>query len=566
MNRQRALRIAAVVMAALSVTGCAGLPTSGPVSIGLAVGEAQSAPDIAQLADGPAVDAEPGEIVLGFLEAAVTPENGWGVARQFLSAELAETWQPATGVTIDETASAREFSSEVGISSAESAEVRVLLSQVATVDSGGSYSSAPGSAEAVFKLELDGEGQWRIAEAADGIVLDADSFEQVYRRHSLQYFDQRWGRLVSDARWYPRRSPIATTITQAVVSGEPTEWLAGAVRSAFPAEVTLARGSVPVDADQVAEVALNDAALSLDATTLARMRTQLEQSLVGAGISQVRFTVDGRSLDAGLATVATSQSETGTFVLTDDAFGAAVGGDVTEVASLSTLIEEITEPIAAIDISSDETMAAVQLTSGRVYFVGDERVDELDERPGLIQPSIDPYNFTWAVAQDDPAGLLAWAPEVTASPIGKAWPGSSQITQLRVSSDGTRVAAVVRRGSEQLVQVASVIRDGVGTPVELGEPETLAAIDAPAHGLAWFGTDSVGILVGEGDTELLTQVVGGPMAAQQTAPSDALSIAGGRTAAGVRILDARGEVYAQRGSAWQRSVSGVLVLGTRAGY
>ena len=36
--------------------------------------------------------------------------------------------------------------------------------------------------------------------------------------------------------------------------------------------------------------------------------------------------------------------------------------------------------------------------------------------------------------------------------------------------------------------------------------------------------------------------------------------------AAVRVLSSDGIVYAQRGSSWQQSVSGVLVLGTRAGY
>ncbi len=64
-------------------------------------------------------------------------------------------------------------------------------------------------------------------------------------------------------------------------------------------------------------------ASGLDAATLARMRTQQQATLRGAGVAvtQVRFTVDGRDLGAGVADVVEPSAEVGTLVLQNGAFG-----------------------------------------------------------------------------------------------------------------------------------------------------------------------------------------------------------------------------------------------------
>ena len=289
------LRGAVVVALAAVLTACAGLPTSGPVQAGLPVGDVEADSPFTERASSPIAGAGPEVIVAGFLEASITPTDNWSIAKEFLTPEFAETWRPGAGVTID-VAGSRSYASSVSapeeLESVDAADVTVDLDQRASVDADGRYSEATGDTELDFRLARDDDGEWRIASAPDGIVLDEGSFQQVYSRYSLQYYDQSWRHLVPDVRWYPRGSNVATSITQAAIEGTPSDWLQPAVHSAFPADVLLDGNSVPVT-EQVASVALTDAALSLDAATLARMRTQLEKSLTATGVSEVRFTVNG---------------------------------------------------------------------------------------------------------------------------------------------------------------------------------------------------------------------------------------------------------------------------------
>ena len=569
MSRSRRGRLI-VMLATLTATlaACAGLPTSGDVTVGLAREDVGLPPDISQLAAEPLEGASPEQIVEGFLDAALTPTDGWKIAREFLSPELAETWRPSAGVTIDAGAAAREFNSEIvgEAETAETGDVRVLLDQVARVDERGAYTELSGEESvASFQVARNGNGEWRITAAADGIFLDAEAFTQVFRQYSLQFFDPTWTRLVPDVRWYPRRSQIATTLTQSLLSGPPSEWLAPAVRSAFPSDVSLVRDAVPVSDEKVATVELTATVLSLEATQLARMRTQLEATLRGAGVSEVRLTVNGRDLNAGQATVQAPIAEPGAVVLTETDFGTYVGDEITPYDGITPEILDLAPSVVAVDMAVDDTRAAVQLDTGAVFTVADGRVDELDARPGLIKPSMDPHGYTWTVPSGSPQALIAWQPDVAAVDVAGAFGEASSISQLRVGPDGVRIAAVATIGGQSWIVAASVVRDENQVPVELGPTHMLAQLDGRGLALAWIGGDSLSVLVeSEKNRYVLTQDIGGP-GAPAAAPEDARSLSGGRMAAAVRILNDEGVLFAQRGTTWQVARSEILVLGTRAG-
>lgn len=566
-NRKgRLIGLLAVLTAVL--TACAGLPTSGDVTVGLARDDVGLPPDISQIAAEPLEDASPEQIVEGFLDAALTPTDGWRIAREFLSAELAETWRPSAGVTIDAGAVGREFNAEISgeVDTAETGDVRVLLDQVARVDEYGAYTELSGDESvASFQVERNSDGEWRITEAADGIVLDAEAFTQVFRQYSLQYYDPTWTRLVPEVRWYPRRPQIATTLTQSLLAGAPSEWLLPAVRSAFPSDVSLVRDAVPVSEEKVATVELTATALTLGATQLARMRTQLEETLRGAGVSEVRLTVNGRDLNAGQATVQVTTPEPGSVVLTDSDFGTYLGDEITPYAGITAEVLELATSVVAVDMAIDDSRAAVQLDTGVVYTVADGRVDELDARPGLIKPSMDPYGYTWTVPSSSPQALKAWQPSVTAIDVVNAFSEASSISQLRVGPAGARIAAVATIGGQRWIVAAAIVRDENQTPVELGPTHRVAQVDDEALALSWIGDDTLSVLLdSEKSPAVLTQDVGGP-GVIATAPEGARSLSGGGTATAVRILNDEGVLFAQRGTTWQMGRSDVLVLGTHAG-
>lgn len=561
-----------IALAAASVmllTACTGLPTSGDVNVGLELGESPDDADFLPLASGPAPGAGPREIVEGFMEAAITPAENWEIARRFLTPEMQRSWRPSTGVAVDESAADRAVSSSVlddDVEDADAADVQVQLDQVASVDSSGEYSSAAGPANLAFAVERTESGEWRISQAPDGIVIDEERFSTVFEGYPLQYFDRTWSRLVPDVRWFPRRTSIATTVVQALISGSPSSWLEPAVQTAFPADVQLAQDAVPINASQIAEVALTRSAAGLETQTLARMRTQLQETLRAAGVnvSQVRFTVDGRTLDAGVVNVIPPPTESGPLVLTENAFGTVVGDEVSPIDGLSDEILGLPQPIMTIDVAADDGTAAVQLADGHAYLVGKGQVNELDVRGGLVPPSLDPYGYTWTVPTGSPTQVLVTGSDVVPHAVANAWPDASAVLQMRVSADGARIAAVIEVGSQRWVVVAAVVRDENGLPTELGPMKQQTRIDGDVQGLVWVGDYRLAVLADSPSPDVLTQVVGGTASAE-AAPAGATALAGARMGSGVRVLATDGSLLAHAGSAWREVATGIRVLATRAG-
>lgn len=573
MNRRRTtrtLRGIAMGLAALLLTACTGLPMSGDVNAGLKLGEAPEANDLLFVASGPPPGASPQEIVEGFLEAAITPADNWSIARTFLTPELQPTWRPGAGVSIDAAVGSRTVTSTIPDGDADDAtsgDVKVQFDLVANLDEFGAYSESAGASNATFAVKRLDDGEWRISQAPDGIVIDESRFSLVFDGYPLQYFDQSWTHLVPDVRWFPRRTSIATTITQNLIGGAPSSWLQQSVQSAFPADVELAQDAVPIDDDsQIAEVALTDAAARLNQATLARMRTQLEETFAACGVrvSQVKFTVDGRPLNAGIVKLREETVDPGSLVLTDDAFGAIVGDQISPIPGISEEIVALPQEVVAIDVAADSSQAAVQLADGNVYRVGDGRVDQFRSSATTVAPSLDPFGYTWTVPRNEPTAVQAWGSDVSTSrAVAKAWPTASAISALRVSADGARVAAVLTVGGQHWVVVAAIVRED-GVPVELGPVKQLTRIDGAADDLVWLGATRLAVLIRDEGSPLLTQMVGGP-GTVEAAPAGADSLAGARTAAGVRVRDSEGKLFAHSGSAWREVASGVRVLATRAG-
>lgn len=587
----RIVRAAVAFSAVLALAACTGLPTNGDVKQGLALGAAPEEVDILPVASGPMAGAGPAEIVDGFLEAAITPTDNWETAQKFLTSEFAAEWRPTAGVSIDESSATRTFAVANGgveaggldsdaadeesadssavaedVADGSSTEIDVKIELVATIDATGAYSEETGTTTLAFTV-LKTDGQWRISQAPDGVVIDENRFPRVYDDYPLQYFDSTWTRLVPDVRWFPRRATIATTITQSLIGGAPSPWLEPAVQSAFPADVRLARDAVPIDPDLVADVALNRQAQGLDDMTLARMRTQLQETLEAAGVhvSQVRFTVDGRVLEAGVVKLVEDASDSGAIVLKDGQFGSLVGGEIGPVGGISDDIIGVPQTIVAADVSVDETKAALTLDDGRVFLAGDGSLNELDARPSLVRPSMDPYGFTWSVPSNSPGAVIAWDEEVTEHPVLEAWPEASEVSAIRVAFDGARIAAVVTIGGERWIVVAAIVRDDQGTPLSLGVTEPLVRLDGTASDLAWLGTDELGVLVDAGGPAVRVQIVGGT-GTVESAPAEAASIAGSRSQTGMRVLDAAGSLFARSGASWRETATGISLLATRAGH
>ena len=101
--------VALIAVLALLLTGCVSVPTSGPVERHSPAAQ-QANPGVEIAPVPPAQGATPGLIVEGFLHAMATYQAGYSVARQFLTADASEQWQPESGDEIYAASSAPQVS------------------------------------------------------------------------------------------------------------------------------------------------------------------------------------------------------------------------------------------------------------------------------------------------------------------------------------------------------------------------------------------------------------------------------------------------------------------------
>lgn len=543
------------MLLALLLAGCTGLPTSGPVVAGAPIDQEAGAVDFSFLPDDPPPGATPQQIVAGFLAAGSGPRDDWGTARQFLTPDFRSSWQPTARATID-------LPGERVFTVAGDGTVTVSITPEASVDATGALSVTDGGSMPLDFALVDVDGEWRISEAPDGVVLDRARFQAVFREYSVMYFDRSWSYLVPDRRWFPATN-AATHITEALIDGDPSPWLAGAVYSAFPESLELATRAVPLEAG-VAQVPLSQSALAIVPEIRNRMQAQLDASLQSAGIRGAQMSVDGEPVAAQAADVRPVRVDVRPVVLTEDAFGFLSGTEIEPLPGLSTVIPQL-EP-ESIQVSADRSAAAVRTSAGAVVRARDDGSFEVvDQRAGLIDPTVDPQGFIWSAPAGAPSGLTATGADGTVVSIANAWPGASQISTIEVSRDGTRIAALVRDGSRPALWIAGILRDDDGAPVGLGDRETVARLPGTGLDASWVDGSTIAVLAENGDGDVvISQSVGG-FGEMISAPANAVAIAATNQLRAVRLLDGEGVLSAQKGQAWPTVAGGIRVLATQQG-
>ncbi|MCU1544108.1 MAG: hypothetical protein JWM50_1973 [Microbacteriaceae bacterium] len=557
-DRSRSRRLSGLAMLialAVSLAACAGIPTEGAVTAGNVVND-EVDPVIGFAPQGPRDDSSQEEILADFIAAATNPQSDYAVARQFLAENFVGKWDPDATTTVRSGAGTVRRDSET--------QLTYSLSTSASVDSDGRYrESAPASASLQFSFVQEGK-QWRISQAPPGIVLSQNNFPQVFGEYPLYFFDPTNSFLVPDVRWFPTRSSTPNRIVASLLNGQ-SAWLSGGVLvSAFPAGTRLGDGLVDISSG-AATVDLSDEARAATAVEREQMRQQLSSSL--AAVSSVNITVGGIPLevaDTGVAAAVVNPSvETAPLVLSEDGFGFAAAGDINPVGTISAKIVAL--GATAVTLARNKTEAAVLGGNQGVFIVRAGAAPALlvDDRPGLVAPSIDNSGFVWSVPAASAAALRVFGLDGKGHDVTSTLPVDGRVISIAVSRDGTRLLTyLLTSGGPQLIVSGIVRQDGV--PVGLGEPFILQVGSASPLAATWVDNRTVATLAATDEETLVTVLeIGGPSSALGQL-DDGVTIVGGNGGSdGLRVLNGDGEVFFPRGTSWQMTDITATVLATQ---
>ena len=236
------------------------------------------------------------------------------------------SWDPRAGVTIDVPGD-RDHGAVEG-------QVMMTLRPVGNVDDIGSYDRVRGAVTTVpFQLALQEDGEWRITEAPDGLVLDR-TCSRPCSALLADVLRPDWQFLVPDVRWFPATN-AATYVTDALVDRPPRDWLAASVVTAFPESVSL-RPSVPGRGRRGRGRPSSIAAGGVESDDAPACRRSSKRASRAAGITSVDMLVRGNASLSAETVVTRRTTVTGPpLVQIEQGFGFLVGDDLSTIPGLS---------------------------------------------------------------------------------------------------------------------------------------------------------------------------------------------------------------------------------------
>ena len=297
MPERRLIAIASVAAVAFALGGCARVPDHGVVHAGSVVrAVAPDDPLIRVLVHPPPSGAKPEDVVAGFLIASSGFEGDHSVARTYLTAAAARSWQSSAGALVYDDSASDGVGAARASGSARLVPLRAPL--LASIGRDGGYTVATSGAQVRENFRVVRQhGEWRIANPPTGLLLTALDLNRSLRAQPVYFLDRSLSVVVPDNVFFAVTGPgLTTALVRALLAG-PTAWFAPAVRTAIPAGTSLL-GTVPVDDRGNATVDLSQQVLDSTGAQRAQLSAQIVWTLRNVpGVTRVRLLAEGNPLD-----------------------------------------------------------------------------------------------------------------------------------------------------------------------------------------------------------------------------------------------------------------------------
>lgn len=295
----RQLVVAAAVIGLAATGGCANLPDSSQPQ---ALGTINQEPT-AEGPPAPTQGRDPDLLLRDFLQATADPADGHLAARQYMTPAASTQWNDADSTVIVERADTlRESRTE------NEATYVLRARKVGELSADGSYHAVDGIIE--NKIEMTRvDGEWRIDELPDGVVMEYSAFTQSYRRHALYFVTADGQHVAPDLRWVAGRpDELAQQLVTKLISG-PQPYIAPVVRNYLAPPVAV-RGTVTKANGDPVGVGVGLGGVRIDFTGIGELNprdrelfaAQVVLTLAGADVlGPYMLLDDGRPLDERFA-------------------------------------------------------------------------------------------------------------------------------------------------------------------------------------------------------------------------------------------------------------------------
>ena len=500
MNRLAQIALAMAVLASLS--GCIGLPEDGPVIDADVAGERSQD----RVSSHDARPPQPGdsrlEVVNGFLEAMMAWPISTTVAKEYLTDDAAEEWRPDKTVIY----------TVLGQSQEDGGTVTIPMRDAALLDETGGWRGSIPEDRSTLEFQMTVEdGEFRILDPMDALVVRSTWFDQRYRQASLYYFDPTAQVLVPEPVFVPVGESFATNLVEALLAGPPPR-LGDVVETFIPSGLSVGL-SVPVvegvavldlqgDApDTLAAVA--ELALAQLAATLAQEPT-ITALRVSIGGQEVEPPGSAAQYDVGTADEFDPADTGSAGVLYGLQRGRLVSGSVDDLRVVdgplgreqgrfdSVAVAPVGDRIAAVTEDRRQVLVAPLRSPD-----GEAVVDTLvPDGTDLTQPSWDASGRLWILDRGpDRARILVSENGIRVREVTVPGVSRADARRILVSRDGTRLIALVNRPEGDRLVAARIVLDNTGRVARIVEPTVIRTFTGQhAIDVAWTSSAQIAVL------------------------------------------------------------------------
>lgn len=475
-----------VALAGLAVSGCANIPTGGPVKVvDRAAAGGITVPNLTVFGQLPVPGESAPDLVRGFLQAVANYTNHYERARSYLTATAAARWQ-GIGAEIYDVAG-------LAVSAPVHGVVSVTAPLVGRLDAEGEYQPASGTMTYRFGV-VKRDGDWRIESLPAAPLLSVTLFQDTYRAVKTYFLSSAAPVVVPDPVYLPvPLDNLATALVSVLLTG-PTDTWSAALRTAVPKGTSLT-GPVSINAG-VANVPLSRQVAQMSPSRYRLMSAQLVWTLQQLGVSAVRVAVAGGTPGPAFLPVSAYLGFSPNVASSFAAY-ATYDGQVVRLTDRGPAPIRDTRGLTSPAVSADGRLLAGVVTgpSGETLVegqVGGPLKQVISFTAGVVSPSFAAGDVLWA-AVDLRLGhqeVIRVLPGGDVQEVlAPGFENRGRISDLAVSRDGSRVAAVV--GTNLLVGAVASSADG---PMVQQAFSLLPPGEADG-GLSWQDASTLAVLV-----------------------------------------------------------------------